>query len=68
LIKNLQKDFKIQDYEDDYKKRLEEAIEKKIAGKKITKTKEKEIDKSETILQALRVSINKIKGGDRARS
>ncbi len=68
LIKNLQKDFKIQDYEDDYKKRLEEAIEKKIAGKKITKTKEKETDKSETILQALRVSISKIKGGDRASS
>ena len=57
LIDNLSGSFKPSDYQDLYQEKLLKAIEKKIAGKKITKTKEIKSKKITNLMEALTESI-----------
>ena len=57
LIDNLSGSFKPNDYQDLYQEKLLKAIEKKIAGKKITKIKEIKSKKITNLMEALTESI-----------
>lgn len=61
LIKAMDQPFDIADFKDEYKERLSRAIEAKLNGKKITKTKEKQIESTNSIMDAMQNSINILK-------
>lgn len=61
LIKAMDKPFNINDFKDEYKERLEKAIESKMNGKKITKPKEEQQLKSNSIMDAMKNSISHLK-------
>ena len=57
LIDNMSGKFNHEDYKDNYKEKLLDAINKKIAGKKITKAKEEKKQKINNLMDALTESI-----------
>ena len=52
--------FEPEKYHDEYRKRLEEAIEQKIAGNKISKPKEKTSKKATNLIDALKLSLEEV--------
>ena len=63
LIDTMSGKFNPQDYKDEYQEKLKQAINKKIAGKKITKTKEVKNKKITDLMEALTESIKENKKG-----
>lgn len=59
LIESMVEPFKPQNFHDEYKKKISEAIEKKIAGKNIVKEKEKSTHQVIDLMEALQKSISK---------
>ncbi|MGN1200912.1 MAG: Ku protein [Candidatus Caccovivens sp.] len=57
LISNMTKPFKLENFENEYKKRLQKAIEEKIAGQKITTPKIQKPKKIINLMDALKQSV-----------
>lgn len=64
LIEQMTKKFQPEKYKDEYNKKIQEAIKKKIAGKKIVSAKNKDVPKNIiNIMDALQKSIKSSKKG-----
>lgn len=64
LIDNMSSKFNINEYKDEYQEKLKKAINQKIAGKKVTKPKEKSNQKKiSNLMDALTESIKATKKG-----
>ena len=61
LIDNMSGKFNPADYKDNYKERLQDAINKKIAGKRVSKPKEVQSKKISNLMDALTESIKATK-------
>lgn len=57
LIKNMENKFTPEKYHDEYQLKLKQAIEEKIAGKEVTRSKEKDIETVANIMDALIKSV-----------
>lgn len=68
LIGNLAGDFKPEEFRDDYRERLEQAIQAKIEGEEIAVTPAKEPTKVLDLMEALKASVEATKAGDDERS
>ena len=58
IIEGMTEKFKPQDFKDEYRAKLQEAIERKIAGKQIIAPKEKSEGKIIDLMDALQKSLN----------
>lgn len=61
IIEAMTAPFEPEKYHDEYRKRLEEAIEQKIAGKEIVATKEQASNNAASLMDALQASLNQVK-------
>ncbi|OYD09672.1 non-homologous end joining protein Ku [Paludifilum halophilum] len=57
LIENLTTEFEPEKYEDDYRKSLEEAIEKKVKGEEIVEAPERQPERVVDLMDALKASL-----------
>lgn len=61
IIEAMTAPFEPEKYHDEYRKRLEEAIEQKIAGKEIVATKEQASNNAASLMEALQASLTQVK-------
>ena len=67
LIDTMEKEFRPQDYKDEYQARLRELIEQKIQGKEIIAPKEQKENNIVDLMDALKASLEKSKDGPKKR-
>lgn len=66
LIGSMSGEFKPEDYKDEYRAKLEKAIEAKIAGKELETPDEKEPAAAADLMEALKLSLRRAKSGSAA--
>ena len=59
IIKNMEADFKPENYKDEYRERVQQAIESKIAGREIVTPKEENTGNVIDLMEALKLSLDK---------
>ena len=65
LIESMSGPFEIENFKDEYREKLQAAIDRKIAGKEIIAPKDKESRKVVDLMEALRLSLQDVKPAKR---
>lgn len=68
IIEAMTAPFEPEKYHDEYRKKLEEAIEQKIAGKEIVSPQEKSANSAVSLMEALQASLSQVKKLPKKRS